>query len=94
VNTTAAVFRVVIRRLMDRIKAVHGEQATIHVFPAIPVAASVELGCVIMPKADLPVLIYDQNRQLGGFSFALEINRQTEFGAAQQTHPCASRSDT
>jgi hypothetical protein len=67
-------FRVAIRRLMDRIKATHGEEATVHIFPAVPVAAAVELGRIIMPKADLPIRIYDQNRTLGGFSMALEIN--------------------
>ena len=39
-------------------------------------------GRVIMPKADLPIRIYDQNRQLGGFSIALEINGQAEVGIA------------
>src|SRR5262249_8419702 len=74
-------FRATIRPLMDRIKAVHGEHSGIHVFPAVPVAVAGEFGRVIIPKADLPVRIYDQNRQLGGFSFALEVNRQVNARA-------------
>jgi hypothetical protein len=32
----------------------------VHVFPAIPVSAAIELGRVRMPKADLPMIIYDE----------------------------------
>jgi hypothetical protein len=66
-------FRETIRRLLNRIKAAHGEQATIHVFPAMPVALAVEFGRVVMPKADLPLRIYDQNQKLGGFVHALDL---------------------
>ena len=66
-------FREAVRRTLDQIKAVHGQDATIHVFPAMPVSAAVELGRVWMPKADLPLLIYDENRALGGFEARLPI---------------------
>ncbi|KPK90621.1 MAG: hypothetical protein AMJ88_15725 [Anaerolineae bacterium SM23_ 63] len=66
-------FRKTMRELLDRIKARHGENAVIHVFPAVPVAIAVEFGRIIMPKADLPLCIYDQNRKLGGFVKALMI---------------------
>jgi hypothetical protein len=69
----AASFRVATRRLLNRIKARHGQDATIHLFPAMPVALAVELGRVIMPKADLPLCIYDESRSTGGFSRALEL---------------------
>jgi len=62
-----------LRRLLDRIKAVHGEKATINVFPAVPNSAAVEVGRVLMPKADLPLRIYDQNRSVGGFISTLTI---------------------
>lgn len=62
-----------LRRLLDRIKAVHGEKATINVFPALPNSAAVEVGRVLMPKADLPLRIYDQNRTLGGFIPTLTV---------------------
>lgn len=62
-----SAFRTHLRRLLDRIKAVHGEDATINVFPALPNSVAVEVGRVWMPKADLPLTIYDQNRSVGGF---------------------------
>ena len=45
----------------------------IHVFPAAPVAAAIDFGRVIMPKADLPMRVYDENRTLGGFQFAVDL---------------------
>jgi hypothetical protein len=53
-------FRRIIRKLFDDIKAAHGQDASIHLFPAIPVSCAVELARVRMPKADLPLLVYDQ----------------------------------
>lgn len=69
----AQAFRSAVRRLMDRIKARHGQGATIHLFPAMPVALAVDLGRVVMPKADLPIWLYDENRSQGGFSKAIEL---------------------
>lgn len=66
-------FRRKARKTFDQIKAQHGEDATIHVFPAMPVSAAIELGRVWMPKADLPMIIYDQNRKSGGFVQAIKI---------------------
>lgn len=67
-------FRETLRPLMDRIKSAHGHHATLHVFPAAPVAACVEFGRIVMPKADLPMKVYDENRRRGGFVPALDIN--------------------
>lgn len=69
----ARVFRETVRLMLDRIKAAHGEQATLHVFPAMPVALAIDFGRVIMPKADLKMRIYDQNQSLGGFAHALDL---------------------
>jgi hypothetical protein len=68
-----AEFRRLLRATFNAIKATHREQATINVFPALPVAAAVEVGRVWMPKADLPLMIYDQNRRLGGFVRTIDI---------------------
>ena len=62
-----AAFKKHLRRIFDRIKATHGEAAVINIFPALPNSAAVEVGRVWMPKADLPLRIYDQNRTVGGF---------------------------
>lgn len=51
---------------IQRNQVAHGEGATTHLFPAIPVSAAVELSRAWMPKADFPLVIYDQNRG-GGF---------------------------
>jgi hypothetical protein len=65
-------FRRLMRGLYNEIKAVHGEGTTIHMFPAVPVSVAVEIGRVRMPKADLPVLVYDQLPG-AGFKPRLEI---------------------
>lgn len=60
-----AAFRTLMRSLFDRIKALHGEDAVLHVFPAMPASLAVELGRVWMPKSDLAMTIYDNNRAAG-----------------------------
>lgn len=65
--------RSLLRQTFDRIKAAHGENAEIHVFPVLPVSAAVEVGRTWMPKADLPMVVYDQNNKKGGFCPALKI---------------------
>lgn len=67
-------FRQRIRRILDRIKVAHGEHAVVNVFPALPNSAAVEVGRVRMPKADLPIRIWDQNRRIGGFVPTLLID--------------------
>lgn len=66
-------FRIQVRKAFDNIKAQHGKDAVIHVFPAMPVSTAIELGRVWMPKADLPMILYDQNRKNGGFFRTLKI---------------------
>jgi hypothetical protein len=66
-------FRQVLRPLLNEIKATHGQDAVLSVFPAAPVSSMVELGRVRQPKADLDWIIYDENRALGGFTKAVEI---------------------
>ena len=66
-------FRRRARRMLDRIKARHPAARVLHVFPAVPVAVAVEFGRIVMPKADLALRIYDEQRTLGGFIHALDI---------------------
>lgn len=66
-------FRSMMRGVFDRIKARHGDQKCLHVFPIMPVATAVETGRVWMPKADLPMVVWDENRLAGGFRQALAI---------------------
>lgn len=75
-----AAFRGVIRPLLDEIKAAHGHDAELSIFPAAPVSTMVELGRVRQPKADMEWVIYDENRDLGGFVEVIRIE-----GGEQQT---------
>jgi hypothetical protein len=65
--------RTILRSLLNRIKAIHGQSSPLHIFPAAPVSAAVELGRVRMPKADTLWHIYDQVNALGGFTAAFTI---------------------
>ena len=67
-----ADFRRIARSAFDKIKSYHG-CVDLHVFPAMPVSASVELGRVWMPKADMPLVIYDENKKKNGFHKTITI---------------------
>jgi hypothetical protein len=69
-----AVLRAVLRRVFDQIKFAQGQSAILHIFPAAPVSACLEVGRVRMPKADMPWQLYDQVNPLGGFVHALSIS--------------------
>lgn len=68
-----ALFRFRFRRLLNTIKAKHGQNNLLHVFPCVPVSVAVEIGRVWMPKADLPMRVYDQNTRNSGFKVAFDI---------------------
>ncbi len=65
-------FRSITRYALNKIKLHHG-RADLNIFPAMPVSASIELGRVWMPKADMPLIIYDENREKDGFHKTLTI---------------------
>jgi len=68
-------FRTLLRRAFAAIRLTHGDDAEIHVFPALPVAMAIEVGRVWMPKADLPLALWDERRDQGGFQQRLVIGR-------------------
>lgn len=70
-----ADFRNQLRQTFAAIRLAHGDDAEIHVFPALPVAMAIEVGRVWMPKADLPLVLWDERRGQGGFQRRLEIGR-------------------
>ena len=72
-------FRQLFRALLDNIKYDHGQDSLLHIFPAAPVSIAIEIGRVWMPKADLPLRIYDQNSARGGFIHAFDINSSQEL---------------
>ena len=65
--------RSLLRLALDEIKAKHGQDAILNIFPAAPVSAAIELGRVRMPKAEMRWIIYDQVNARGGFVEALTI---------------------
>lgn len=66
-------FRILIRELLDRIKARHGQTTTLHIFPAAGISPAIELGRVRMPKAHMPWQLYDQVNARGGFIPAISF---------------------
>jgi hypothetical protein len=72
-----ADYRKIIRQAYSQIKLTHGEDTTINVFPAAPVSTMVETGRTWNPKADLPLVIYDQNKKRDGFIKTVSINTKT-----------------
>lgn len=74
-------FRELIRPLLDEIKNRYPSGTLLNVFPAVPVSVCVELGRAIQPKAHMPLRLWDENKDLGGFIHALDIN--TTNGGAQ-----------
>lgn len=63
------------RELFNKIKLIHGEESVIHIFSATSISIAVELGRVWMPKTDLPLYLYDENKKIGGFRFAFSIGK-------------------
>lgn len=74
--------RAALRRTFDRIKAQYGESVEIHLFPAVPVSAAVEVGRVWMPRSDLPLVIYDNDRAHGGFIARTRLDAATSLNTS------------
>lgn len=66
-------FSIEMRKLFNYIKSKYDAHTPLHIFPSMPIAIAIELGRVWMPKADMPMIIYDENTANGGFQKALEI---------------------
>ncbi|MFZ5476916.1 MAG: SAVED domain-containing protein [Myxococcota bacterium] len=58
-------FRRRAQETLQVIRATHGANALVHVFPALPNSAAVELGRLLLPKSDPELLIYDNQRERG-----------------------------
>lgn len=66
-------FRQVMRQVYAELRKLNDSRKVIHVFPAMPISTAVELGRIRSPKADLQLMIYDQNNKKKRFIKALEI---------------------
>jgi hypothetical protein len=66
-DMTLMNFRNRVREIFEKIKLAHGQDATLNVFPAMPNSTAIEFGRVWQPKAELPMIIFDQNASRNGF---------------------------
>jgi hypothetical protein len=71
------VFYLEVLKTMDTIKATHGDEQPLSIFPAAPVSTMVQLGLARQPKADLYWIIYDEVKELGGFVEAIRIGNHS-----------------
>jgi len=62
-----------VRKLLEKIKAISRINNPLHIFPAMSVSCSTELGRLRMPKADVPWIIYDQNNNSKKFIKTITI---------------------
>ena len=68
----------VFRAAMETLKNLRPAPECIHIFPVMPNSLAVRAGMDYMPKADLPVVIYEQANQADGFFKALTIGGQND----------------
>lgn len=61
------------RRILNHIEEVHGKDCKIHLFPAVPVSAAIEIGRVLIPTKDSEIQIYEWNKSAGSFKKVLKI---------------------
>lgn len=67
-------FRDVYQRALRAIGTKHGKLDSLHLFPAAPAPIAVTCGRGLMPKADPTLVVYDEDKRLGGFTRILEVN--------------------
>ena len=62
--------RVAYRDFFQQVRAYHGQNAVLHVFPASPNSAAVEFGRTWMQKVDARLVLYDHVKERGEFVLA------------------------
>ena len=66
-------FKLAWHELQAEISARHGDEHPLALFPAIPAPIAVSIGRDRLPKSRPPLIIYDNDRQRGGFQKLMEI---------------------
>lgn len=66
-------FKSAYRQALTDIRAAHGRDCLIHLFPAIPAPIAVLCGAELLPKSDPAVRVYDNDKARGGFVPTLTI---------------------
>ena len=54
-------------QLLNELQATYGAETTLHLLPAVPLSIAIRSGMAILPKKEMPILIYDMNWEYGGF---------------------------
>jgi SMODS-associated and fused to various effectors sensor domain len=67
-------FREIYRSLLSQIRDRHGGGIIVHLFPAIPAPVAVLCGRELLPKSDPQMIIYDNEKDQGGYVPILKIN--------------------
>lgn len=68
-------FGIIYQRTLREIGKNHGELEELHLFPAIPAPIAVMCGQELMPKIDPVLVVYDDDKRLGGYQKILEVNK-------------------
>jgi len=61
------------RDFFQQVRAFHGQNVVLHVFPVAPNSAAVEFGRTWMPKVDARLILYDHIRPQDRFTFAYMV---------------------
>lgn len=67
-------FAVIYQRGLREISMIHGKLDELHLFPAMPAPVAVVCGKELMPKIDPILVIYDDDKRLGGYQKIMEVN--------------------
>jgi hypothetical protein len=67
-------FRNLYRGLLTKIREKYSKEVVIHLFPAIPAPIAVLCGRELLPKSDPTIIIYDHEKEQGGFIKTITIN--------------------
>ena len=67
-------FAVIYQRGLREISMIHGKLDELHLFPAMPAPVAVVCGKELMPKIDPILVIYDDDKRLGGYQKIIELN--------------------
>lgn len=67
-------FRKTYRDLLATIRKNHPGVREIHLFPAVPLPVAVCCGHDLLPKVHPALLVYDNDKKKGGFTFCVKVN--------------------
>jgi hypothetical protein len=71
-------FRQTYRKFLAEVTRDHPEARALHVFPAIPAPVAVVCGFDLLPKVHPELLVYDNDKQHGGFVQRLKVNAHVQ----------------